>query len=88
MCVCVSMCFSVRVCVGVFLQGVGGSEGPLQVPQNSLNSKQGPEQDREKASLARLSWFGSAAVGRWVFGSAVVTLSYTRVRVGYLKESG
>lgn len=44
----------------------------LQVPQNSLNSKKSPKQDEEKASLARLSWFGSAAVGRWLFGSAVV----------------
>lgn len=67
---------------------MGRSGGSLQVPQNSLNSKKGPEQDREKASLARLSWFGSAAVGRCVFGSAAVTLSYTRVRVGCFKESG
>lgn len=29
--------------------------------------KKGPEQDKEKASLARLSWFGSAAVGWWVW---------------------
>lgn len=52
--------------------GGGGSGDSLQVPQNSLNSKKGPERDKEKASLARLSWFGNAAVGRVVFGSAVV----------------
>lgn len=64
----------------------GGEGDSVQVPQNSLNSKKGPEQNREKASLARLSWFGSAAVGRWVLGSAVVMLSYNRVMVGYFKE--
>ena len=34
--------------------------------------KRGPEWDREKASLARLSWFGSAVVGWWVFGFGCV----------------
>jgi len=55
----------------------GGGGGSLQVSQNSLNSKKGPEQDREieKASLARLSVSGEWGEGGWfsVFSFSLLT---------------
>lgn len=64
----------------------GGSGNSLQVPRNSLNSKKGSGRNKEKASLARLSWFASAAVGRRVFWSAVAIRSYIRFRAVCFKE--